>query len=75
MATRLLAKILMNGDEIRITHDSSAKRNPYRIIRRKYEPHSCRYTAKTEERYADYTSCLYWIAQEANLYGRNHVTG
>ena len=74
MSKRLLAKIEMNGAEYRITHDDKAKRNPYRIVRKWYVP-SLGWRSETKERYVDYKSCLYWIAEEANLYGRNHTTG
>lgn len=82
MATRTLAKIILHGSEYRIIMDN-AKRNQFKIVRRWYDrtmtddlyPRSRGWRTMTMVRYADYTSCLYWIAQEANLYGRNHITG
>lgn len=78
MATRTLATITLNGFEYRITMENRLA-NPYRITRKWWagtdEKHISPWRTETVERYGDYQSCLYWIAQEANLYGKNHITG
>lgn len=74
MSKRLLAKIEMNGAEYRITYENRYS-NPYRITRRWWDLSKPGWRSETKVRYADYKSCLYWIAEEANLYGRNHITG
>lgn len=71
MATRTLAKITMFGAEYRITFDGKPV-NPYRITRRWYDIGKNGWRTMTKVRFMDYTSCLYWIAEEANLYGRTH---
>lgn len=67
-----LAKIRLGGFEYRITFDQKTTKNPYRIIRRWWGVDIHGFHTQTMERYADYTSCLYWIAQEANLYNIGH---
>lgn len=81
--SRQFAKIILHGSEYRIIMDN-AKRNQYKIVRRWFDrtpdpdtlydrPKGWR--TQTVARYADYTSCLYWIAQEANLYNKGHEYG
>ena len=74
MSKRLLAKIDMNCAEYRIIYENRP-RNPYRITRRWWDIGKNGWKTETKVRFADYLSCLYWIAEEANLYGRNHITG
>lgn len=64
---KTVAKIIHNGT-YRIVHDDSTNCNPYTIYK---EWHDMGKHSKTIAKYSDMTSCLYHIAQEYNLYGKN----
>lgn len=71
MSKYTLAKLRIGGFEYRIFCENTPV-NQYRIIRRWWDIDRHGFRTQTMVRYGDYTSCLYWIAEEANLYGRTH---